>query len=408
MHSVAPPVVSPFPAEAPDNGTSWPRWATPAAIFLGFWFLYAVSGALEGTPYNAHVWMADAMLHGRFGLLNPPGHFEMVKVGEYHHVAYGVGPALLMLPFVAIFGQGFHQALFSAALGALSVLLWWSILGRLKFEGPARTWMTLLFGLGSPFWFYAGQSGSTWMLTHMAVVIGLMAAIWETLGKQRGWLVGLSFGIAVLSRQPVLVALPFFIGMLWRDDRATGGASSWRKQGGLALGLGALLAFGAFYNYARFGNPFDNGYELVNRTLYGSYMPHGNFSLEYFARNFPIYFTRLPARLNEFPWFDPTKDGFSIFLTLPALFYAFYANFRDRLTWLALYSTAAILGLYLIYFWSGWVQFGCRYFVDLLPFAMLLVASGTERRYDKTLVAATLAGVVVEVWGLFWWGLKGW
>jgi len=135
---------------------------------------------------------------------------------------------------------------------------------------------------------------------------------------------------------------------------------------------------------------------------------YGNFSFSYFARNFPIYFTRLPARLNEFPWFDPTKDGFSIFVTLPALFFAFYANFRERITSLALFCVIGILGLYLVYFWSGWVQFGCRYFVDLLPFAMLLIASGTERRYGPALVTATLLGTLVEVWGIFWWGFKGW
>ncbi|HEY9856417.1 MAG TPA: hypothetical protein V6D05_11810 [Stenomitos sp.] len=397
-----------LPPAAPTPDAPWRRFATPLGIFLVFWALYAISGTLEGTPYNAHVWMADAMLHGRFGLVNPPAQFEMVKVGNFYQVAYGVGPALLMLPFVAVFGLGFHQALFSAAVGAATVVLWWSTLGRLKFEGQVRYWLTATMGAGSYLWFYAGQTGSTWMLTHMVVVFGLMLAIWETLGKQRGWLVGLGFGLAVLSRQTVLPALPFFLGMLWRDDRSQGGPSAIRKELWFAVGLGALMAFEAFYNFARFGNPFDNGYELVNRTLYGAAMTHGSFSMEYFASNFRLYFVRMPLRLHEFPWFDPTKDGFSIFLTTPALFLAFYANFRERVTALALVAAVLVQAVYLVYFGTGWVQFGCRYALDYFPFAMLLIASGTEKRLSPALVTVTLLGALVEVWGLFWWGLKGW
>lgn len=395
------PVASPTPA-------ALGRYAAPLGIFLVFWGLYAISGALEGTPYNAHVWMADALLHGRFGLLDPPGHFEMVRVGNAYQVAYGVGPALLMLPLVALFGLGFHQALFSAAVGAATVALWWSILGRLAFAGQTRTWLTATLGVGTYFWFYAGQSGSTWMLTHMVVAFGLMLAIRETLGKQRGWLVGLGFGLAVLTRQTVLPAILFFLGMLWRDDRARGGPSALRKELGFLVVLGVLLAFEGFYNFARFGNPLENGYELVNRALFGAGMTHGSFSLAYVANNFRLYFLRLPPRLAEFPWFDPTKDGFSLFITMPAYFLAFYAKFRERMVALALATVVILQGVYLLYFFSGWVQFGCRYALDYFPFAMLLVASGTEKRLGPALVTVTLLGALVEVWGIFWWGLKGW
>ncbi|MNL69537.1 hypothetical protein D3C87_1944090 [compost metagenome] len=75
---------------------------------------------------------------------------------------------------------------------------------------------------------------------------------------------------------------------------------------------------------------------------------------------------------------------------------------------LALVSCLGILAMYLVYYWSGYAQFGRRYSVDFLPFCMLLIASGTKGRVTPLLVAVTLVGALVQLWGLFWWGLKGW
>lgn len=378
------------------------NWA-PFIVFAVFFGIYAASGCWRATAYNAHVHLAQAMLHGHFDLINPPGYFEMVQVGGHHFIAYGIGPTLMMLPLVAIWGLGFHQALFSAAVSAWAVALWWSILGQMKAETKARIALTIMFGLGSLFWYYGGQNGNTWTIMHVVTVWGLMLAIWETLGKQRGWLVGLGFGLAVLSRQAALLSLPFFLVLLWQDR------SSWRKLASFGLGLGALLAFGAYYNLARFGSPFDNGYEKVVYATAPAYMiRHGMFSFHYLMSNLQGYFLRLPPRVAEFPFFDPTLDGFTIFLSLPALLMTFKADYRQRLNLLALYSCLAIQGLYLVYHGSGFAQFGKRYAIDYLPFAMILIASALKARLSPWLVLATALGMLVEVWGLYWWRLKGW
>jgi hypothetical protein len=86
------------------------------------------------------------------------------------YVAYGIGPSLLMLPLVALWGPGFNQAAFNAALGGLAVALWWSITGLLSFDYWKRLWLTALFAVGALFCFAAGQSGSTWNLMHVTTV----------------------------------------------------------------------------------------------------------------------------------------------------------------------------------------------------------------------------------------------
>ena len=39
---------------------------------------------------------------------------------------------------------------------------------------------------------------------------------------------------------------------------------------------------------------------------------------------------------------------------------------------------------------------------------MLLVASAFRNRWGTALTTAVLFGGLVELWGLFWWGIKEW
>ncbi|HTT75220.1 MAG TPA: hypothetical protein VMF50_04485, partial [Candidatus Binataceae bacterium] len=86
-------------------------------IVLLFWRLYEIAGCAKPTAFNAHVLLAWAMLHGRFSLIDPPSYMELTHVAGRSYVAYGIGPSLLMLPLVALWGPDFNQAAFNAALG---------------------------------------------------------------------------------------------------------------------------------------------------------------------------------------------------------------------------------------------------------------------------------------------------
>ncbi|MEB3197518.1 MAG: hypothetical protein VKP62_09975 [Candidatus Sericytochromatia bacterium] len=368
--------------------------------------IYALSGALETTPYNAHVYLAQAFLEGHFHVDNLPEFMEETHLNGHKYIAYGITPALVMMPFVAIWGLAFHQSLYFALLGGVAVAVWHSVLGKLELQPAWRHMLTTVMGLGSLFWFYAGDGGRTWWIMHVATVLFLLIAIRDCVGKQRAWVAGLAFGLAVLSRQSVFLGLPFFVGMLWRDDRSQGGLGVAGKAWRFALPLAALLAFNCFYNYARFGAPLDNGYaRVISET---DTLAHGFFSTHYLQENLRLYLFGVPQRLERFPWFDTTMGGFSIFISTPALLLAFFADWRARINQLALLAVLGIGTFYMFYYWSGFTQFGCRYSLDFLPFALLLVASAVRDRWLEALRTCLLAGITVQVWGLFWWMHKGW
>ena len=143
-------------------------------------------------------------------------------------------------------------------------------------------------------------------------------------------------------------------------------------------------------------------------TTADRFLTWGIFSFKYVGQNALTYFLKLPENLPDFPWYDPTMAGFSIFISTPALFLAAHADFRKRINLLALAACLATQALYLTYFWSGYEQFGCRYTIDYLPFVYLLAASGSRNRPMRMLYYVTLAGTLVEVWGIGWWRYKGW
>jgi len=264
---------------SPTLKSNWPRtaeervraFAESTGCFFLFWAIYLLTGSYRRSPFNAHVYLAYSLLHGRFDLINPPANFEIIHYAGRNYVAYGIAPSLLMLPFVALYGLSFHQSIFKAALAALAVTLWRATLASLEIYGVTRTLFTILFGLGSLFWFYGGAHGDTWSLMHVTAVLGLTLAIYDVVGKGRGWLAGIGFGFAVLARQPVLLSLPFFVGMLWRND-ARAVNRNLNREIWFAACFAALMILEAYYNAARFGSPFDNGYK---RALVGIPMQWG-------------------------------------------------------------------------------------------------------------------------------------
>ncbi len=93
-------------------------------------------------------------------------------------------PAVVLVPFVKLWGLATDGQQIFAILGALDVGLAWWVLGRL----PIRTWVrlaaTIFFAFGTVFW-YAAQIGTTWYQAHVLAVGLALAAIGVALGRDR-------------------------------------------------------------------------------------------------------------------------------------------------------------------------------------------------------------------------------
>ena len=231
--------------------------AVGIGLVVACFVLYSLSRPAWQVVYNHFVWQADAFLHGQASIPYPvaatptsPGNDFFNDVAPVVDAAgnqTGRGmipfpplPAVVLLPFVAIWGMATDQAFLAVVLGALDVGLAFWLLGRVPIRPRLRAALTVFLGAGSVLW-YASSLGTTWYLAHVvalgltlvAVAIALDADDrWAALDRSaprplldwRQILAGFLLGLAVTSRLTVGFGVVFLV--------LVGGGGSWTRRGG--------------------------------------------------------------------------------------------------------------------------------------------------------------------------------
>jgi hypothetical protein len=457
--SADPPAPSPFVAIAVGLGL--------VAIAL---VVYTISHPFR--YYDHFEWQALAFLEGKAAIRFPveatpdsPGNAFFQDVLPVPLGPDGVPrglipfpplPAVLLVPFVALWSHATDGQMIFAILGALDVGLAWWVLGRL----PVRTWVrvatTIFFAFGTVFW-YAAQIGTTWYQAHVLAVGLALAAIGVAIGHDRNaardegdlheepeagaappassprrslvpdrrqFLAGLLFGLACTSRLTMVFAAPFFI--------LVGAGGSWQRRGlSAALGAGIPIVLLVVYNVVTTGHVIHPGYEYLYRLEAGFYLPlHYNldWAIEdprYLPQNFGIMFlntpvfepTVVPSALGtggplcttpdavrglfnrDCPLVLPQDTGMSVLLTSPAYLLALpalrWGYGHSRLVTGAALAIVVVAFINLMHFSQGWVQFGYRFSNDFVPWALLLVALGLERIARRGWSAWAIVAVVL-------------
>jgi hypothetical protein len=379
------------------------------ALLLGVLAYAAYRAAYSGgfMPFNYHLHLAFSFLQGRTWIANPPSWLtEFAFYQDKPYVYFDPFPAVFLLPFAAVWGLDVNIAEVSLAVGGANVVLLRLLLGVLEVRRSTANWTTLLFALGTVH-FFAAMWGNTWLLAHLLAVTGLTLAWLEATTRASPFLLGLLCAIAATSRSPALLGAPFLLLLVLRGRRGERLRAVYEFC--LPLLLTAILL--ALYNFARFGDPLNNGYLMANQALLNP--TYGSFSWRYIPQNVYQYFLRIPPSFEWRPPFVRLDDqGLSLIATTPAVLlllrpgyspYALDAVLRGRI---ALAGSALILGLYLCYFWNGWQQFGSRYTLDFTPFLMVAFALKNDSRegiWRRLVPILVFLSIAINVWGVWWW-----
>jgi hypothetical protein len=302
----------------------------PALIGLCFvaiaLVVYVFSHGSRNGFYNHFEWQAAAFLDGRVAI-ELPGFQDVMPIPDmtgYGLLPFPPLPAIVLLPFVAVFGMATDSQLMGAIIGAINVGLAWRLTTRLTADRSAAALATIFFGFGTVHW-YAAMLSSTWFLAHViAVGVALMAITLALDAERRGvalaalrgltagqrprpnpvvalieesslfmawfrklwrqvdpvqFMAGFVFGVAALARLTVLFAAPFFVFV-------GGGGSMWRRAFSAGLGAAIPVALLVAYNYVSVGHIFNPAYEYLYQTEYLGYLPplppaaHCPFTLE--------------------------------------------------------------------------------------------------------------------------------
>lgn len=382
-------------------------WDIPIACFflalLGYMLLStAKGGPLRASDMPYYNYLADAFLHGQTYLRLVPlkPHDLSLFQGQYY-LYWGALPALLFVPFVAIFGAGFWDMLAVNLIGALNVTLVLLLLkagegrGLFQLTRVQRTLLVLFFAFGSVHTALAAMGG-IYFTAQVTGFAGLALAYWAVLkfnGGRAFWLAGLGIALAFLSRSTmILVALwPawYLLRGIWRLPL--------KQRFGLALRAGApVLVAGLFflaYNGARFGSLLETGigYQLMGDYFGPIYRQYGFFNLAFLPTNLYYQFLFYPI-----PWRLESYMGGSLFLLSPVyfgLFFSLWMRRRELSTWMLL-ATLVIAYLPIgLCMGTGYGQVGPRYLSDLAAPLLLLTAPGISKWPTWVLAGLTLISI---------------
>ncbi len=355
----------------------------------------------RSSPYNNFVLLADALLHGHAWITWPGAYIDALYYNGQRYVIEAPTPALLLMPFVAIFGTAVNQTLLSIVLCAVGVAAAWELCERYGVPSHVNA-MLCAFLLAGTDLLWCAMLGDVWFIAHVSSVCFTLLALCELAGKRRGWLVAIWAGIAVESRFSLIVAVPVYAYLLAGDD--------WKKRlGGFAAALVPFAAFWLWYNNARWGTWYDIGYTAWYHQDNAGLPTGSPFRLQYLGYQLNSFFVQGAQFIPTWPYVQSSIAGLALTYTSPALVLALLARRPAKLTialWVAALLTAAPN---FIYYVNGFAQFGMRHALDFEPFLFALMALGLRDRLPAWgyAIAATLIAYscAVGLWGCWYWNV---
>lgn len=407
----------------------------PSVPFYEFWRpeLYQFWKTDVGLDWYKHyVYLADAMRHGTFDVASvgiPDYYQDLVRDGNSKYLPYQPAPAVLLLPFVAIWGTHLSEVYFSMVLGAVNVALFWYILTLLNVSRTTKILMVPFFALGTAH-FYAATTGTLWFYNHVAAVFFLLMAIVFLLRRTSPVVPALFLAFAFLSRQSTILATPFFLYWIVRqhypsvlNKEALLSRQSLYPSGLFLATLLPFVGFTLWYNAVRFGGIFDTGlgtvydsYAGIRYSFYLNQFPDAPRFDMFDIRNILLHlytiFLMPPDFHPDWSIFRPSPYGMSVLLTSPPFVYAALVK-RDHVLKPACWMAISLVSIPVItYFSQGWVQFGYRYMLDFMPFLLILTALGFEDHQSpgstRIKVLLVAIAIVAGFWGRYWGTKLGW
>jgi hypothetical protein len=360
------------------------------AVVAGLFFLLIGPGQQDTDPFNL---LASALLAGRLSIAEPMPWLEGIPAPDGWYVPLGPGPALLLLPVVALVGPHVvDSGALAAIAGAIAVWLAWGLVRQVGGTIRHAAWLTLGLAFGSELTWVA-TSGGPHNLEHALSMAAMFAVLRLVIADRAPGAAGVLWSFAVACRVPIALGLLL---LAWRYRRRV----VWVLAGAAPVAI--LLAA---YNFARFGSPFDFGLARIVggdppvSVLDEHWYEHGIFALDYLPRSLHTMLLRSFDLVDEPPWIRPNWTGASILLTMPVLLWLWRA--RDRSLVVPWLTVLLILVPDLLHGVAGFAQFGYRFICDVLPILWWLLAwVAVHRGLTLGMRLALVAGIVVNVYGV--------
>jgi 4-amino-4-deoxy-L-arabinose transferase-like glycosyltransferase len=359
------------------------------------WFVYFIAFVIIQIPaiynfysndgaHNAYTLFAQSLLNGSIELPQMSSYGDMIQYNGEHYLPYPPLPSILLMPFVAILGASQVNTVAIATLMACaSLYLLYRIFFKLQVKQEYYPWLLLGFFFGSGYWYALFTSHHVYAFAHITSCLFQLLFLNEILGKRRWWLIGVFIGCSFLTRQFTVFYVVLAVGYMAYLHKS--GKEIFRMKNflGLCASLGFFAGLYLLYNYLRFGNPLETGYQhiLFIGVLKDRVDQYGVFSARYFLFNFYSFFLKGFNIEFEGHGLLKIKDmdlwGTSLLGASPFLIASLRANWAKPLKVFSWGTIILILTGSLFYHNNGFHQINTsRFSLDFLPLLFVLTALG--------------------------------
>ena len=397
--------------------------AIAVSLFAAIVFYFSTKATLHDLDYTSQI--ASALLHGQLGLQEKPPDWlnEMILQGERYYSAFPLGAVISMLPVALLRNanvlHSFPGHILASLIAGLCVYFFFQLAkpfgadySSLNAKSLSRRIMLALFPIfGTWTWCNLGFGGA-WQIALGLGLLGQTAALYFTLVRSLPLVAGAFFTMAFGNRTELLITLPLYLYLFWRQPNGT--VFTWknleqgvRKNSPVLirfLSLPAILALAtAAYNFVRFRSIFDFGYIHIPEVAQEPWYQHGLFSIHAIPWNIYTMLFQGYESFGYFPYIRPDGFGCSIFLASPFLCLLFRQGGRYKVVaWIAISILTLVLWLHGN---PGSWQFSYRYAMILLPWIFLLLTGNGPAKIsvpEISLFTISVAINAIATWQFLW------
>lgn len=332
---------------------------------------------------NAYMLFTQALLDKKLYLSMVDGyHFlDLIHYNDKVYLPYPPFPAIfLLIPAILVGINKVNPVFICVLLTILNFFSMKKILDSLAVSKKLTLWILLAFFFGTGYWYVLITSHHVYGFAHISCVTMLLLAIREAFGKRRGWIIGFCLGAAFLSRQ-MSVFTGLFLLYFLVDHEIQKNKINYTNI--LLFAGSALLFLGIYfwYNYERFGNILQTGYEYIAYIgpMKARVESYGVFNIQYLPFNFYTMFIKGHNIVFEGSTLMNIKSidlfGTSIITASPYLVFVYKCKWRKDYIYTIGAAISIILVGLLLYHNNGYHQVNTnRFALDFMPLLFLLFA----------------------------------
>lgn len=384
-------------------------------IYIFYSFLVGKHLSFPVLPY--YNYLIDSLFHGKVDLvINNTKDISIYNSKNYMY--WGPAPILLILPFYLFGGVHSNDVLYTLIFGLLNVIIFYlalkqfNIFFKNKISQINIFLITASFALSSPN-FYLSLGGRVWHTYQIVATTYLLIFFYyyfKSLNNKFNFkhlVISLVFCcLAWLSRYTLIFHMLFFIYPVFEMYKKKS-KNVFKNITILCVITLSFIAILFAYNYFRFGNVFETGfkYQVHDARFDEVFKSQKFFSFDYFFYNIFYYFLNSLELNIKSPFTFINVEGNSVFVVYPfllLLFFFFQKKFFTKIDLLKIIIGLVIAintFILMLFVGTGWVQFGNRYFFDVIPLLFFLISFVIAEVPISITSLLLIYGTIINIFG---------